>query len=155
MNPSPRPDRPTTRRPTTALRVVLGLVGAAIVALGLNVALGGIATLGWQGPTDYFTVTSQPDFDVQDNHIRFLAGVWTGVGLVYLTATRWLHELRTTVALFSAIVVVGGLARLTSETPGVVLERGIIGSLVAELLLFPLLAWWTWTATRPGWCAQA
>ena len=62
------------------LRVVVALVGAAIVFLGLNIGLGGMRTLGWQMSPDFISITNEAAFRVQDSHIRFIGGVWFGVG---------------------------------------------------------------------------
>ena len=124
------------------LRIVLGLIGVFITVFGLNVALGGIETLGWEGRSDFVAVTDQSDFDIQDNHTRFIAGVWTGPGLVFLAATRWLDQLRTTLVVLSGLIFVGGLARLSSGSLSLLLSGDIVGSFLAELILAPLLAWW-------------
>ena len=80
---------------TALLRIILAIAGLAIMALGLNVGLGGIATLGWQGPTVFFTITDQDVFAVQDNHIRFIAGVWFGVGLMFVAGAVALDRFRS------------------------------------------------------------
>jgi len=41
-----------------------------------------------------------------------------------------------------ALVFLGGLARLTSADPTLLMSAKIAPSLIAELLLFPLLGWW-------------
>ena len=141
---------PVESRSTKGLRIVLGLIGLFVAVSGLNIALGGITTLGWEGRSDFVTVADQGDFDVQDNHIRFLGGVWVGLGLAYLAAARWLHQLRMTVVVFSGLLFVGGLARLSSGSLSLVLSGSIVGSITAELVFAPLLAWWTLRATRPS-----
>ena len=39
------------------LRIILGLIGVGILFLGLNIGLGGIQTLGWQGAGPFITIT--------------------------------------------------------------------------------------------------
>ena len=68
------------------LRIVLLLAGAFTVYAGLNKALGGMRTLGWQGEGTYIEVTSEHAFLVQDSHVRFLAGVYSGLGLIFILA---------------------------------------------------------------------
>ena len=65
----------------TGLRVAMVLFGLAVIFTGLNRAYGGIATLGWQGRRTSPTVANQQVWLIQDNHTRFLGGVWTAVGL--------------------------------------------------------------------------
>ncbi len=66
------------------LRVVLLLAGASILITGINVAFGGIRTLGWQGERMFFDITNQTAFRAQDSHVRFLGGLWLGVGLFFV-----------------------------------------------------------------------
>ncbi len=75
---------------TMLLRGLLACIGAVVIWLGLNISLGGIATLGWQDATEFFAITDAQVFVVQDNHVRFIAGVWTGVG-VFLIAGAVFH----------------------------------------------------------------
>ncbi|MBL4667207.1 MAG: DUF4345 family protein [Sneathiella sp.] len=78
-----------------ALKVVLLLIGAAIVMLGLNVGLGGIRTLGWQISPDFLTITNADIFHTQDSHIRFMGGVWFGIGGLFLASVVAFEKLRT------------------------------------------------------------
>ena len=75
------------------LRILLAIMGVVIIWLGLNIGLGGIATLGWQGPSDFFTITNKAAFHVQDNHVRFIGGVWLGVGMFFIAGAILLHQL--------------------------------------------------------------
>ena len=126
------------------LRAVLALLGLAIIVLGLNVGLGGIQTLGWQGgATVFFNVTDPAMFAVRDSHIRFIGGVWLAVGLTLLSGAVWLRQLRTVLVAVAGMVVVGGLTRLVGPLPG-----DVLASLGLELVGFPLLGWWVWRAER-------
>ncbi len=133
----------------TTLRIVLAIAGLAIVFLGLNVGLGGIMTLGWQGGDIAFvTVTDAEVFAIRDNHIRFIGGVWLGAGLVFLTAAVFPERLRTAVAAISAMIFVGGLARFSAPDPALLADAQLAPSLLLELVFFPLLGFWTIRATR-------
>ena len=68
------------------LRVALVLAGANTLFTGLNRAFGGIATLGWQGSAQFLSVISEHDYLIQDNHNRFLGGVWAAIGLMLTIA---------------------------------------------------------------------
>jgi len=76
------------------LRIILALCGFAIIILGLNVSLGGIITMGWQGQTNFLSVSNPDAFAVQDNNVRFIAGVWTGVGVLFLLGAMMLERMR-------------------------------------------------------------
>lgn len=134
--------------PNYALRAVLALVGAVIVFLGLNVGLGGIQTLGWQGgAVPFVAVTDAAVFAVRDNHFRFIGGVWLGLGLLMLGASVAFRQLRGAVVAFSAMVFVGGLARFSGDL-GVLMSLDIAPSLVFELVAMPLIGLWAWRAER-------
>ena len=95
-------------KPNYLLRAVLALAGCAIIFLGLNVGLGGIRTLGWQGGAiDFITITDGPVFGVRDNHVRFIGGVWLGVGLLMFAGAFALHRLRDVLVALTGIIFVG------------------------------------------------
>lgn len=138
-------------RPNYLLRGVLALVGAVIVFLGLNVGLGGIQTLGWQGgAVPFISVTDPAVFAVRDNHIRFIAGVWLGVGLLMLAASYAFQRLRTVVVAIAAMVFVGGLVRFSAGDPAVLTGMDVAPSLVFELAIMPLIGLWALRAERMG-----
>lgn len=131
-----------------ALRVVLVLVGLAIVLLGLNAGLGGIRTLGWQdGGAPFLAVTDAALFAVHDNHARFVGAVFGGLGLALIAAAIVPYRLRQAVLGIAGIVVLGGLARFSD--PAAIADPAVLPSLLFEIVGFPLLAWWTMAATRP------
>lgn len=119
------------------LRVVLALIGIVVVVLGLNVGLGGIRTLGWQGGGEFLTVSDPALFAVRDSHIRFIGGIWLGIGLVLAAGAVWFERLRVVLVAIAALVFVGGLTRLSGT-----LSPDVLPSLALELIGFPLLGWW-------------
>jgi Domain of unknown function (DUF4345) len=130
------------------LRVVLLVVGAVMIALGLNVGLGGIKTLGWQTAGEFVQATDIVAFSNQDNHVRFLGGFWLGAGLLMAAGSVFLTQLRSVLVAITAMVFVAGLARLSAPDPQVVFGAGVLPSLVVELVLYPLLGVWLWRAGR-------
>ena len=135
-------------KPNYLLRGVLAVVGAVIVFLGLNVSLGGIQTLGWQGgAVDFVRVTDPGVFAVRDNHFRFIGGVWLGLGLVMLAASVAFQRLRSVVVAFTAMVFVGGLTRLSGDL-SVLTSLAVAPSLVFELVAMPLIGTWALRAER-------
>ena len=134
--------------PNYLLRGVLALVGAVVIFLGLNVGLGGIQTLGWQGgAVDFFTVTNAPVFAVHDNHVRFIGGVWLGLGLLLLAGSVAFRRLRTVLVALTAMIFVGGLARLSGDL-SLLFTAEIAPSFVFEILVVPLLGLWFTRAER-------
>lgn len=123
------------------LKIVLVLTGVYVVASGLNIAAGGMLTLGWGGSKDFFTVTDQKAYLIQDSHVRFVGGVWLALGLFFIWSVtnvyRYLPQL-----LFACILVfVGGLCRLF-QPDGATFHMPVLGSFLAELIGMPVLFIW-------------
>jgi hypothetical protein len=129
-------------RTNIALRVVLALAGSAIIFLGLNVALGGITTLGWQGGTDFMAVIDATEFAIKDSHVRFIGGVWLAVGLLMLIGSYAFEAMKSVLLALMAMIFVGGLSRFSGLDFGTLFSAAIAPSLVLELVLFPALALW-------------
>jgi hypothetical protein len=100
-------------------RVLLVIIGGVSVYVSLNVAAGGLHTLGWQGSGDYFTVTDDAAYALRDNHARFYGGLFLALG-----------------------------AFLTQMQPEVVFGPSNLLSAITELVVMPLLFVWLWRA-RP------
>jgi len=130
------------------LRAVLFLAGAFTVFTGLNIALGGIATLGWQGPSEYFRITDARGFLAHDSHTRFLGGVWLGVGALLLAAPINPRRFRHQLEFAFALIFLGGLARLGQMSPETTFGPDVVSSLIAELIGMPVLFAWLRVATR-------
>lgn len=124
------------------LNLVVVIVGAAIIFLGLNVGLGGIKTLGWQTTRDFVAITDAAIFNAQDSHIRFIGGLWFGVGATFLIGGIAMRTLRPTLIILSAMIAIAGLFRLSDIDSGVIFSAAIAPSIALELIGFPLLAWW-------------
>lgn len=132
------------------LRGVLAVVGAFIIFLGLNVGLGGIQTLGWQGgAVDFLTVTSAAVFDVRDSHVRFNGGVWLALGLLMLAGSFAFQRLRSVLVALTFMIFVGGIARLSGGDLTPLLSSDIAPSFLFEIIIAPLLGVWITKAERP------
>jgi hypothetical protein len=124
------------------LNLVVVIVGAAILFLGLNIGLGGIKTLGWQSTRDFVAITDAATFLAQDSHIRFLGGVWFGIGATFLIGGFAMRAFRPTLIILSVVIAIAGLFRLSGMDTGVIFSAAIAPSLAFELIGFPLLVWW-------------
>ncbi|MBE7635295.1 DUF4345 domain-containing protein [Sneathiella sp. P13V-1] len=124
------------------LRVILGLTGLAVMILGLNIGLGGMQTLGWQISTGFVAVLDEGLYEIQDNHFRFLGGVWFSIGGVYLLSSVWFGKLQQTIVIISLAVAFGGMFRLSVLDLGILLKDGILASFILEIAFFPVLAFW-------------
>ncbi|MFV1498228.1 DUF4345 domain-containing protein [Phaeobacter sp. JH20_02] len=130
------------------LNAVVVIIGAVIVLLGLNVGLGGIKTLGWQSTRDFVSITDAATFHAQDSHIRFIGGVWFGVGAVFMIGGFAMRQLRPTLIILSAMIAVAGLFRLSAMDTGGVFSAAIAPSFAFELVGFPLLGWWLMVSAK-------
>ena len=132
------------------LRIVLALAGLSILLSGVNIAFGGIVTLGLQGGTDFLAVTNGPVFAAHDSHVRFLGGVWIGIALVFFAAAVRLERVRPLLNLALGLIIIGGLARFTAARPDVLFGPDLIGPLAAELIGIPILWLWVSRTGRSG-----
>ena len=129
------------------LRFILFAAGCAVIWLGLNVSLGGIKTLGWQGAEGFIAITDVETFNVQDNHMRFIAGVWTALGFLLILGSIALDQMRGVLVACIIMIFFGGLSRFSGQDLSVLFGQDIAPSLVAELILFPMLGFWIYQAT--------
>ena len=125
-----------------AFRAILIVLGALNVFIGINVGFGGISTLGWQGQTEFFEVTNEYVYLMRDSHIRYFGGLYFGIGLFLLLASTNLRKYQIALNLVFALIFMGGLARFTMLRPDIIFGQDIIGSLLAELVLMPILYIW-------------
>jgi len=125
-----------------ALRIVLVLAGVFIIFTGINLAFGGMQTLGWQGESSFFEVTNEHAFLVHDSHIRFLGGLWLGIGALFIVASTNLQKYRSALIAACALIFLGGLARFSQMHFDITFGPEILGSLLAELVGMPLLYFW-------------
>lgn len=127
---------------TIILRTVLAMIGVIVVVLGLNIGLGGMQTLGWQIDPEFLTVTNPDDFAVQNNHIRFVGGVWFAIGLLFIAGSFALESLRTTLIFLCIAIAIASSFRFSAPNISILTNPDIIGSLLFEMIGFPLLALW-------------
>ncbi len=132
------------------LRIVLVLAGIFIAFTGVNLAFGGMLTLGWQGQTAFFEITNQQAYLVQDSHIRFLGGLWTGIGLLFIVAATNLQKYESALKVAFVLIFLGGLARFSQMQMDITFGKDIVGSLVAELVGMPLLYFWLSRTAKKG-----
>lgn len=129
-------------RSESLLKYTLLLVGLAISLLGLDFAVGGIATLGWQVDPGYVAIADPTAYQIQDNHIRFLGGLFVATGLTYVIGSFLIGTMRPALISLSLMIAVAGLFRLGAMEAA--LTPSVLPSLLLELLAFPALALWLW-----------
>jgi Domain of unknown function (DUF4345) len=124
------------------LRIVLGLVGLYIILSGINIAVGGMPTLGLGGQSNFFKVTDMPPYLIQDSHIRFVGGVWLGLGLLFLLSTTNPLKYKPYLLFGCVLIFIGGLSRLFQAHPEITFGKNIIGPFLAEIIGTPILFTW-------------
>jgi hypothetical protein len=126
------------------VRTVLGLTGLVALFTGANFAFGGILTLGLEGPRDYVQVADPAWFAFYDSHMRYVAGLWFGMGLLFIASAVQLDRMRPAVMAALALMTVGGLSRLSAPDLSILANPLVGGPFLAEILLMPLLLWRVW-----------
>lgn len=124
------------------LKIVLFLGGLFIVLSGLNIGLGGIQTLGWGGQKDFLTITKPTDFSIQDSHVRYVGGLWLGIGLLFLVSVFRLVQFKSFLLFSFVLIFLGGVLRLFQGEPETTFRLPVLGSLLGELIVMPLLFYW-------------
>ncbi|WP_417520166.1 DUF4345 domain-containing protein [Minwuia sp.] len=123
-------------------RIFLCLGGLFIVFTGLDFSLGGIMTMGWQTSGAFLAVTDADAFAAQDNHVRFIGGVWLAVGLLLLLGAVCPRPMKPVLYACFFAIFVGGLARLSAADMDILFGPEVLGSLALELIGMPLVAYW-------------
>jgi hypothetical protein len=77
-----------------------------------------------------------------DSHFRYLSGLLLGIGIAYAAAIPDIERRTARFRLLTAIVFVGGLARLSSLFVRGVPDKPMLFGLVMELGVTPALALW-------------
>lgn len=139
-------------RSTNVFRFILVALGAISALVALNVALGGLDTLGWQGPTHDFQATDPDTFSIRDGHARFYGGVYAGIAAVLIAGATDIHKYRQTLSVVFGLIFLGGLARLSQGQLDVMFGSDLAVSSVVELIGMPAMFWWLrrLTAKRPA-----
>ena len=130
------------------LRVTLAVLGTVSTFVAVNVAFGGLDTLGWQGPTDYVQVTDHDAYLLRDSHAHFYGGVYLGIAIFLIAASTNLRKYRSGLNVVFAVIFLGGVARLTQLAPGVTFGKDLAVSSLIELVGMPAMALWVAAATR-------
>jgi hypothetical protein len=83
-----------------------------------------------------------------DSHYRYLSGLLLGIGFGFWSCIPKIEHRTERVQLLAAIVVIGGLGRVTSLWAAGVPDVPMQLALVMELVITPLLALWQYTISK-------
>ncbi|HUR90245.1 MAG TPA: DUF4345 domain-containing protein, partial [Ramlibacter sp.] len=123
----------TTER--TLLQIAVTIASLVPISAGLAGAVLGASFLGWLDHAAF-------DGRALDSHVRYLSALLFGVGVAFLTTVPDVERHRRRFALLTAIVFVGGIARLAGLAASGIPHRGMLFGLGMELIVTPLL--WAW-----------
>ncbi len=114
------------------LQIVVALLGLVPLSAGLaGVILG----------PEFLRATVAPAVDL-DSHFRYLSGIFLGVGLTFYATIPGIERKTTLFRWATALVALGGLARLASLLSVGAPSLGHQVGLGLELVVVPLLALW-------------
>ncbi len=137
-------------RSDIALRVLCGVVGTALSLIALNTAIDGMATLGWQFPSDFMDITDQTTFARHDSNARFFAATFMCFGIFMALGAIWLDVLWPVITAFLIAIAFGGLLRFLQNGYSPLADPEILPSLIAEVVLGPLFAYWIYRSRNSG-----
>ncbi|MCQ8279072.1 DUF4345 domain-containing protein [Acetobacteraceae bacterium KSS8] len=124
-----------------ALQIAVAVLGLVPVGAGLAGAWLGPAMVGVAG------AASTPSLD---SHMRYLSGLLLGIGLAFWSLIPRIEARGGAFRLLTAIVFVGGLARLSEVFREGLPPLPMLFGLGMELLVTPLLCFWQARVARLG-----
>jgi len=83
-----------------------------------------------------------------DSHYRFLSGLNFGIGLLFWSTIPGIEVRGPRFRLLALLVFIGGLSRTLGMLLTGVPSLYMVGALVFELLILPLLCLWQWRVAR-------
>lgn len=119
----------------TLLQLAVAIASLVPISAGLAGAIFGASFLGWLDDATFAG-------NALDSHIRYLSALLFGIGVAFLTAVPDIGRHGRRFSLLTAMVFVGGLARLAGLAATGIPHRGMLFGLAMELVVTPLL--WTW-----------
>lgn len=109
-----------------ALQLSIAIAAMLPVCAGLwDIAHGLSGSVGWA-----------------DNHHRYLSGLLLAIGLGFWSTIPEIETRAARIRLLTALVVIGGLARLLGLAFGDVATPMVVAALAMELVIAPLLCLW-------------
>jgi hypothetical protein len=121
------------------LQIAIALCGVIPIGAGLAGALEGIRMVD---PS----VTSVS----LDSHYRYLSGLLLGIGLTYWALIPGIERRGGAFRMLTLLVFIGGLGRLAGLVTYATPSLPMLGGLVMELVVTPLLCLWQFRIARDG-----
>ncbi len=83
-----------------------------------------------------------PDYSSLDSHVRYLSGLLLGIGLTFWSLVPRIERVSEPFRLLTMLVLTGGIARFASLVVIGTPSWPMVGGLVMELIITPLLCLW-------------
>jgi len=131
------PDVPRSAISRRLLQAAIAIGGLVPVSAGLAGVVLGAAGLGLGGDLS------------ADSHVRYLSGLLLGIGLAFWSSIPGIETHTARIRLLTAIVVIGGLARLLAFRDTGAPSPLMLGAIAMELVVTPLICLWQSTIARP------
>jgi uncharacterized membrane protein YfcA len=125
----------TPKAEKALLQSAVGLASLVPILAGLFGVLAGVQMFG--GGTDGM-----------DSHFRYLSGLLLGIGFAFISTIPHIEFHRRRFRLLTAIVLTGGIGRLTGVLLTGALDKTVLFALVMELVVTPTLCVWQHRAAR-------
>lgn len=131
-------------------KIIIYVLAAICIITGANDFFNGVSGLRSLGANLSESGFSDP---VADNVIRFFAGIWIGIGVLFIHMVQDLKRYKPVLLSLMAIVFLGGVGRILSianlgmpSAPGA--SNMIIVGLIVEIGMMPVLSWWLYTKVK-------
>ena len=112
-------------------------------------------TAGLSGVFAGMGLTDETLFDTAlDSHLRYLSGILLAIGLMFWTSIPAIETKSARFQLLTALVFIGGLARLGGVIIHGMPPDGMMFGLFMELIVTPLLCLWQNSVARRTKCAS-
>lgn len=130
------------------LQIVIALAGLVPVVGGLAGVVLGAAAFGGAGVADGASVGRDLDAVTLDSHVRYLSGLLLGIGVTFWRLIPTIERRTAIVRVLTAIVVIGGVARLIGLMLDGQPSTVMMFALAMELVVTPLICLWQGRVAR-------
>ena len=113
-----------TKNSLTAFRIIIIILGVLNIFIGLNIGF------------------NESVFLMRDSHMRYFGGLYFGIGIFMILATSNLKKYQSSLRLIFILIFIGGITRFSMMRFDIIFGSDIIGSVLVELLLMPILYFW-------------
>jgi hypothetical protein len=124
------PFHPRSTLSRRLLQAAIAVGGLVPVTAGIGGVVLGAAGLGLGGDLS------------ADSHVRYLSGLLLGIGLAFWSSIPNIEARTGRIRLLTAIVFLGGLARLLAFRDTGTPSPVMLGAIVMELIVTPLICLW-------------